>query len=85
MLVGSGTIKARCKWKDIYPLFRDDERYLNLLGKLGSNPIGTLSTFWTRHSTRKSTSSKMRSSGTTSNTLPRFKMIRMERAAEARK
>ena len=35
----SGTIKAWSKWKDIYPLFQDDERYLNLLGKPGSNPI----------------------------------------------
>ena len=38
-LVESGTIKAWSKWKDVYPLFRDDERYLNLLGKPGSNPI----------------------------------------------
>ena len=31
------------KWKDIYPLFSKDERYLNLLGTPGSNP---LELFW---------------------------------------
>lgn len=27
------------KWKDIYPTIKADERYLNLLGKSGSNPL----------------------------------------------
>ncbi|EEB90287.1 hypothetical protein MPER_11522, partial [Moniliophthora perniciosa FA553] len=31
-LVNSGKIKARTKWKEIYPLFKDDERYINMLG-----------------------------------------------------
>ena len=31
------------KWKDVYPLFSKDERYLNLLGTPGSNP---LELFW---------------------------------------
>ena len=77
------TIKARCKWKDVYPLFQDDERYLKLLGEPGSNPIWTLLTFWSRCLTRKSTPSKMRSGGTALNILPLFKMIRMERVVEA--
>ena len=38
-LVKIGAIKARTKWKEIYPLFRDDERYLSMLGNPGSNPI----------------------------------------------
>ena len=42
-LVDSGKIKARTKWKDVYPRFRDDERYLNMLGNPGSNP---LELFW---------------------------------------
>ena len=86
-VVDSGTDKVRCKWNDVYLLFQDDERYLNLLGNPGLNPIGTLLTFWTtgRRSTRKSTSSQMRSSGTTLNTLLLFKLIKMERVAEARK
>ncbi|TFK51650.1 hypothetical protein OE88DRAFT_1698706 [Heliocybe sulcata] len=42
-LVEDGKIKARTKWKTIYPLFKDDERYLNMLGKPGSNP---LELFW---------------------------------------
>lgn len=42
-LVGAGEIKARTKWKDVYPLFRSDERYLNMLGNPGSNP---LELFW---------------------------------------
>lgn len=41
--VNSGQIKARTKWKDIYPSFKDDERYLNMLGNPGSNP---LELFW---------------------------------------
>lgn len=42
-LVKIGAIKARTKWKEIYPLFRDDERYLSMLGNPGSNP---LELFW---------------------------------------
>ncbi|EDR14046.1 uncharacterized protein LACBIDRAFT_151359, partial [Laccaria bicolor S238N-H82] len=42
-LVKLGAIKARTKWKEIYPLFRDDERYLSMLGNPGSNP---LELFW---------------------------------------
>ncbi|KAF8207601.1 hypothetical protein K438DRAFT_2078167 [Mycena galopus ATCC 62051] len=38
-LVGAGEIVARTKWKGVYPLFRSDERYLNMLGNPGSNPI----------------------------------------------
>ncbi|KAL0067206.1 U1 snRNP protein [Marasmius tenuissimus] len=42
-LVESGKIKARTKWKEVYPLFKDDERYLNMLGNPGSNQ---LELFW---------------------------------------
>ncbi|KAJ7274530.1 hypothetical protein B0H12DRAFT_1089132 [Mycena haematopus] len=42
-LVGAGEIEARTKWKKVYPLFRSDERYLNMLGNPGSNP---LELFW---------------------------------------
>ncbi|KAF9006017.1 hypothetical protein BDQ17DRAFT_1352580 [Cyathus striatus] len=42
-LVAAGHIKARTKWKEVYPLFRDDDRYLNMLGNPGSNP---LELFW---------------------------------------
>ncbi|KAJ7158894.1 hypothetical protein C8R46DRAFT_1110690 [Mycena filopes] len=42
-LVGAGEVKARTKWKDVYPLFRSDDRYLNMLGNPGSNP---LELFW---------------------------------------
>ncbi|KAJ8508895.1 hypothetical protein ONZ45_g8873 [Pleurotus djamor] len=42
-LVKEGKIKARTKWKDVYPLFNKDERYLNILGQPGSNP---LELFW---------------------------------------
>ncbi|KAG8953364.1 hypothetical protein FRC03_011795 [Tulasnella sp. 419] len=38
-----GHIKARTKWKAIYPLLAKDPRYLNLLGNPGSNP---LELFW---------------------------------------
>ncbi|KAI0028675.1 hypothetical protein K488DRAFT_58019, partial [Vararia minispora EC-137] len=38
-LIQSGKIKARTKWKDVYPSFSTDQRYLDLLGKPGSNPI----------------------------------------------
>ncbi|KAF7327836.1 hypothetical protein MKEN_00363400 [Mycena kentingensis (nom. inval.)] len=42
-LVASGKIKARTKWKEVYPLFRSDDRYLEMLGNPGSNP---LELFW---------------------------------------
>jgi len=42
-LVGAGEIKARTKWKEVYPLFKDDARYLDLLGYPGSN---ALELFW---------------------------------------
>ncbi|ETW78861.1 hypothetical protein HETIRDRAFT_435469 [Heterobasidion irregulare TC 32-1] len=38
-LVAAGRITARSKWKSVYPLFSTDTRYLDLLGKPGSNPI----------------------------------------------
>ncbi|KAM6497038.1 hypothetical protein JOM56_007511 [Amanita muscaria] len=42
-LVKEGKIKARSKWKEVYPFFRDDDRYLSMLGNPGSNP---LELFW---------------------------------------
>jgi pre-mRNA-processing factor 40 len=42
-LVDSGKIVARTKWKEVYPLFKDDERYINMLGNPGSNQ---LELFW---------------------------------------
>lgn len=42
-LVESGNIKARTKWKEVYPLFSKDKRYLDILGNPGSNP---LELFW---------------------------------------
>jgi pre-mRNA-processing factor 40 len=42
-LVDNGKIKARTKWKNIYPTFADNERYINMLGNPGSNP---LELFW---------------------------------------
>ncbi|TRM60774.1 hypothetical protein BD626DRAFT_549493 [Schizophyllum amplum] len=42
-LVTNGTIKARSKWKEVYPVFKDDIRYLDMLGNPGSNP---LELFW---------------------------------------
>ncbi|KAG6890015.1 hypothetical protein C0992_003360 [Termitomyces sp. T32_za158] len=42
-LVNSGKISARSKWKEVYPIFSDDERYLSMLGNPGSNP---LELFW---------------------------------------
>jgi pre-mRNA-processing factor 40 len=42
-LVDAGSIKARTKWKTVYPEFKEDERYLNMLGQAGSNP---LELFW---------------------------------------
>lgn len=41
--VDEGKIKARTKWKEIYDALRNDERYIDLLGKPGSNP---LELFW---------------------------------------
>ncbi|KAJ4473649.1 hypothetical protein J3R30DRAFT_3510590 [Lentinula aciculospora] len=38
-LVASGSIAARSKWKVVYPEFKDDDRYLNMLGNPGSNQI----------------------------------------------
>ncbi|KAI1796601.1 hypothetical protein LXA43DRAFT_969682 [Ganoderma leucocontextum] len=38
-LVKSGEIKARTKWKEVYPSFANDNRYLDMLGNPGSNPI----------------------------------------------
>ena len=32
-------IKAKTKWKEVYPRFADDPRYLDLLGNPGSSPI----------------------------------------------
>ena len=42
-LIAAGKIKPRTKWKQIYPSFANDERYLNILGNPGSNP---LELFW---------------------------------------
>ncbi|KAJ3522006.1 hypothetical protein NMY22_g12072 [Coprinellus aureogranulatus] len=42
-LKDKGMIKARSKWKEVYPSFKDDERYLGMLGNPGSNP---LELFW---------------------------------------
>lgn len=42
-LVANRTIKARTKWKTIYPSVKDDERYHAMLGNPGSNP---LELFW---------------------------------------
>jgi len=38
-LIASGDIKARSKWKHVYPKFSSDNRYLDMLGRPGSNPI----------------------------------------------
>jgi hypothetical protein len=38
-LVKAGHIRAKVRWKNIYKLLAEDERYLNLLGTPGSNPI----------------------------------------------
>jgi pre-mRNA-processing factor 40 len=38
-LIAGGDIKARSKWKLVYPKFSSDTRYLDMLGKPGSNPI----------------------------------------------
>lgn len=36
-------ITAKSKWKEVYPIIHNDERYQNMLGQLGSNP---LELFW---------------------------------------
>ncbi|CAE6462005.1 unnamed protein product [Rhizoctonia solani] len=38
-LVKAGNLRAKTKWKSVYPTFAEDDRYLNLLGTPGSNPI----------------------------------------------
>jgi pre-mRNA-processing factor 40 len=42
-LVREGIIVEGAKWKDIFPLIKDDERFLNMLGQSGSTP---LELFW---------------------------------------
>lgn len=42
-LRSKGEIRAGSKWKQVYPLFKDDERYLNMLGQTGSTPLDL---FW---------------------------------------
>lgn len=42
-LVDKGRIQPGTKWKTVYPLFKDDERYTNILGSPGSGP---LELFW---------------------------------------
>lgn len=38
-----GDIRAGTKWKQVYPLIKDDERYQNMLGQGGSTPLDL---FW---------------------------------------
>ncbi|EPS40710.1 hypothetical protein H072_5388 [Dactylellina haptotyla CBS 200.50] len=42
-LQAKGKIRSGCKWKEIYPLIKDDERYDNMLGQSGSTPLDL---FW---------------------------------------
>jgi len=42
-LVREGIIIEGAKWKEIFPLIKDDERFLNMLGQAGSTP---LELFW---------------------------------------
>lgn len=42
-MINEEKIEARTKWKEVYPYFKTDERYLNMLGNPGSNP---LELFW---------------------------------------
>ncbi|KAG8897018.1 hypothetical protein FRB99_008513, partial [Tulasnella sp. 403] len=42
-LKASGDIRAKTKWKNVFPLVGDDPRYLSMLGNAGSNP---LELFW---------------------------------------
>jgi pre-mRNA-processing factor 40 len=41
--VKEGIIIEGAKWKDIFPLIKDNERFLNMLGQAGSTP---LELFW---------------------------------------
>ena len=38
-LRASGKIKVNTKWMEIYPLFKDDSRYTEILGQRGSTPL----------------------------------------------
>lgn len=38
-LKADGTLKRTTKWKEVYPKFRDDQRYTDLLGLNGSSPL----------------------------------------------
>ncbi|KAF9511238.1 hypothetical protein BS47DRAFT_1377241 [Hydnum rufescens UP504] len=38
-MVAAKQIKAKTKWKEVYPRFANDSRYLDLLGNPGSSPI----------------------------------------------
>lgn len=42
-LRSKGDIRAGAKWKEVYPLIKDDERYQNMLGQSGSTPLDL---FW---------------------------------------
>ncbi|KAJ6259125.1 hypothetical protein Dda_6022 [Drechslerella dactyloides] len=42
-LQANGKIRSGCKWKEIHPLIKDDERYDNMLGQSGSTPLDL---FW---------------------------------------
>ncbi|KAF8534558.1 hypothetical protein BDD12DRAFT_756050 [Trichophaea hybrida] len=42
-LRSKGEIRAGAKWKQVYPLIKDDERYQNMLGQSGSTPLDL---FW---------------------------------------
>lgn len=42
-LRSKGEIRAGSKWKNIYPLIKDDKRYQNILGQSGSSPLDL---FW---------------------------------------
>jgi pre-mRNA-processing factor 40 len=42
-LVGQKKIRARSKWKEVYPFFSSSAAYLDVLGSPGSNP---LELFW---------------------------------------
>ncbi|KAK3672271.1 U1 snRNP protein [Recurvomyces mirabilis] len=41
--VEKGNIKAGTKWSDFYPLIKDDERYIDVVGTAGSSPLDL---FW---------------------------------------
>lgn len=42
-LRSKGEIRAGTKWKIVYPLIKDDERFQNMLGQPGSTPLDL---FW---------------------------------------